>query len=620
MSCMSDQFNQVNERIQQSLRELAELPSAASTRSEFYGTLLAKTLSATAFDSGSISLLVGDQSWTLAGNGEDDFDLENVKIADAESERCQFVLADGRTLGKFNVYEPCEGLSKSAGPVSLVLSLQKEGEVLDDQKQGVVQFVGIIRQLFAEFENRIIDVQGKRDQLLQLSVFANQSNELNQQSYDVCQRTRLYVDCDRVSILKTDGKRTQHLASSSVDSVDERSSGVKELVAIVNRVLKSDQRIEFELSDTTRRFVRVLPHENSTDRERLVLVCEDFAPTETPDEPFVFLSEQAATVIANPLYQSSEFEKIPLRKSLQRVQRFKASGVGKWLVGLGLILATALLLGFYKVELKLTFAGHLQPVELAHLFAPQDGVIEAFDIAENHRVTRGKILVQMSSEQIEKELRQIDGQSGTIEKQIDHISLTMSQLDGTSENVAVQSQLAGEIEELRQQRANLEMLKRFQLLQKEKLSIKSNLDGQVVDQNYRQSLLNRPVKIGERLLTVANMSGEWEMLIEVDDRRLGYVQSAFDSAETPLMVEFRLISEPSQTFEAAVNSIQPTATTTPNGPVVFAKADFDKGTLNHTPLYKQPVSVRISCGKHPLGYVLFHDLIGMLRRKWLLFR
>ena len=58
------------------------------------------------------------------------------------------------------------------------------------------------------------------------------------------------------------------------------------------------------------------------------------------------------------------------------------------------------------------------------------------------------------------------------------------------------------------------------------LEVHSPLAGVVITWDAERQLAGRPVKRGDSLLTVADLSGPWELLLDVPDGRAGPILAA----------------------------------------------------------------------------------------------
>src|SRR6185295_19674204 len=75
------------------------------------------------------------------------------------------------------------------------------------------------------------------------------------------------------------------------------------------------------------------------------------------------------------------------------------------------------------------------------------------------------------------------------------------------------------------------------------LVVASPITGRVLTWDIGHELLARPVERGEVLVTVADLSADWQLELDVPDDRIGYVLAAQREIKPDLPVRFRLSSE-----------------------------------------------------------------------------
>jgi len=131
-------------------------------------------------------------------------------------------------------------------------------------------------------------------------------------------------------------------------------------------------------------------------------------------------------------------------------------------------------------------------------------------------------------------------------------------------------------------------------------------------------LTARPVERGEALVTVADLSADWQLELAVADDRIGHVLAAQDAAHPDLPVRFRLRSADAPNT-GHIESIGMTADVDTRDaagdaarPTVEVVVAFDKSQLTEAAQreLRPGLSARaeIDCGRRSLGYVWLHDL------------
>ena len=168
-------------------------------------------------------------------------------------------------------------------------------------------------------------------------------------------------------------------------------------------------------------------------------------------------------------------------------------------------------------------------------------------------------------------------------------------------------------------RKQLELLK-----QKEaQLEIRSPIDGRVVTWNVSDRLLDRPVNRGENLLEIADPTKEWELEVQMPEKRMGHLAKAASSTNDKLPVTFFLATNPAEHFEGKVEEVERSAEVRgEEGNTVLVRVSFDQGMLRSAiadPKIGASATAKVECGKRAIGYVWFHDLVDFIRAK-ILFR
>ncbi|HVT26663.1 MAG TPA: HlyD family secretion protein, partial [Lacipirellulaceae bacterium] len=185
--------------------------------------------------------------------------------------------------------------------------------------------------------------------------------------------------------------------------------------------------------------------------------------------------------------------------------------------------------------------------------------------------------------------------------------------------------LSAEERELEQKLENSR--RELKLLQHERdqLVVTSPIDGRVLTWDIGHELLARPVERGEVLVTVADLSADWQLELDVPDDRIGYVLNAQRAIKPDLPVRFQLSSEERAEHNGKIIEVCQTANvsqdkTTRSKPTIITKVAFDTPeVIKSVGADLQPgVSVRadIACGRKPLGYVWFHDIRDAAVQWW----
>jgi hypothetical protein len=168
----------------------------------------------------------------------------------------------------------------------------------------------------------------------------------------------------------------------------------------------------------------------------------------------------------------------------------------------------------------------------------------------------------------------------------------------------------------------------------EALKVTSPVDGVVATFQVQQTLLDRPVRRGERLLEIMNVSGPWRLELDAPEYRMGHLQRAViarsGESSSPAEPALRQKLTPSEQLDVdyiaataveqryqgklaeigtRTNESQKESTT-----IVELFVDINPNDLPARHIGAE-VTAKIHCGKRSLGYVLFGDVWEFIIRK-----
>jgi len=293
-------------------------------------------------------------------------------------------------------------------------------------------------------------------------------------------------------------------------------------------------------------------------------------------------------------------------------------GIATWLVLLiGAGFAAAMFL--IPAEFRVRAEGQLQPQQRQEVFAPLDGRVTELAARNGQYVAVGDLLVQLSSPELDVEIERVQGELEVARKRLLVVESTLLQQDRSAPRSDVRSgQLAAEKEELLKVLESQSKQMHLLLQQREQLTIRSPLDGQVLTWDLEQLLTDRPVQRGQSLLSVGNLAGRWVAEVKVPDDRIGYLLAAQSATGQPLAASFQLATERRDAYQGVIRHVAArTELDRDKRSTVKVAVDFDETQL---PEMRPGATIfaRIDCGAKPLGYVWFHDLIELIRG-WITF-
>ncbi len=283
-----------------------------------------------------------------------------------------------------------------------------------------------------------------------------------------------------------------------------------------------------------------------------------------------------------------------------------------------------LLLCFLPVNLWVKCEGVLQPESSRNVFAPGDGVVKNVFVDFGTVIANDTLLFEMRDDNLEIE---IINQEGKLQETIEQIKDGSTRLLRNSEQATTNAMVDTQLDHLSARRDNIR--KQLEILYQRRASsqVRSDVAGQVITWDARKQLEGLPCIRGQRLLIVADEDSDWLVNLHLKPQQLGHIEHALNQQEQDQtgneenFVAVELVSPvmPSERISAKLDKLALRAHTDELGTVIFrAQGTIDSDSL-HTELRSgTKVKARICCGKRPLGYVWFHDVLSFLKINWVL--
>jgi hypothetical protein len=125
-------------------------------------------------------------------------------------------------------------------------------------------------------------------------------------------------------------------------------------------------------------------------------------------------------------------------------------------------------------------------------------------------------------------------------------------------------------------------------------------------------------------MSVADKTGPWELELKMPDDRLGHVNRAWQEArdgKRDLVVDYILATDPGTRHHGVVEEIHEQAEVHGDeGNAALVKVQIESDRHEREELGAgATVTARIACGRRPLGYVWFHDVLSFIQTQ-ILFR
>jgi hypothetical protein len=148
------------------------------------------------------------------------------------------------------------------------------------------------------------------------------------------------------------------------------------------------------------------------------------------------------------------------------------------------------------------------------------------------------------------------------------------------------------------------------LIDKRKLlEIRAPIAGQVMlAWDVEKSLMNRTVEVGQVLMSVADLSGKWEVELFMPERRMGHIDTARKDGSGS-RVDYILATEPETERTGEVNYVQKiTQMHEEEGHSVQIRVNIEDSEINE-PRPGTTVTGKILCGRRAIGYTWFHEAV-----------
>ncbi len=673
-SSLNDAADQTWQEISSHVTALADRVQTDIRPREFHAELIERLVQALAADGGAVWLVprqqapVLDQSWRL--------DQASVTPEMAHSAPHVELVTRVAWGG------PATAESTGAGASHPIIAHPFPGAALwsvfpiDEQTRGVVE-------IFHDADRSPTALQGSREllsvmcelaadfhrhrELRQLRRHSRQRQELDdftrqmlqdlerdRVAYTLANEGRRMIDCDRVTVFTTRGSQCRVRCVSGVDTIDRRSSVVRAgelLAASVQRQgqplwvgeqldaapLALQEIVSQYLQESGATLLGVVPLRcrllDGGERPAGVLFVEQFGdhgPKWSLAECQVLtdaIVERSAAVLGH----ANRISELPLLWLSRRVATLQT-----WLLSRRSIVAGVLLLVIGAIllmpaDFDIAVRGELQPRQREALFAPSDGTVLGFpalaqvdersNSRDGYQVHAGDVVIELENPALDYELTTVLGTKATTEQQLDTITVTLERIS-RSNSLNDQAQF----NELTAKKLELEVLReslatRLDILRSQKadLQVRTTRDGLVETWDVVTQLQSRPVRQGQRLLNIIDVTGPWELQLYVPDHHIGYVIEAQQHLSDDLPVTFLQKSNPQQVHHGHVQQIAlATDVHEDHGPSVLVTVAIDDVAQVQPLRPGASVMAQVHCGRRPLAYVWLYDLYESLRTRLLL--
>lgn len=443
------------------------------------------------------------------------------------------------------------------------------------------------------------------------------SLELEAVALAIVNETKAWSRWDRVSLGVPRGARVAILAVSGLDGLDHRSGAVRRIARLMSEGLAGANVPTENGTDDDVRPARILalPLQRQNAGQAVpagMLLCELFQNRADvrSEEDLRRLAPHAAVALEHALNWD--------RSRKGWMGRLGDSLAGRparaWLLAALLLTVGIILLAVIPAPLVITSSGRLEPVRQRDIFAGETGFVEKLEVRHGDLVEAGTPLIQLRSPALEQERNRLSGEMQTVQQQIADLETLRGETNRLDRQSRSLDELIARIEELKVMRDGL----RDQLnVVEERIASLTRVSpflGTVLTWDPESLLAGRPVDRSDRLLTVADLNGEWQITLFVDQRDLAPVMNGAEWEE----VRFVTADQPDQVRKARIRNLAQTMVPDENlQPTLHVVADV--GQLESTSdLPGSIVVCELNCGTAPVGYVWFRRAIDRVVSWWAL--
>ncbi|HTU25844.1 MAG TPA: HlyD family efflux transporter periplasmic adaptor subunit [Pirellulales bacterium] len=663
-----DLVEQTKQQIRHLVREIAQISKSDLSPTQFYDALLNRVVSALA--------AIGGAVWTMEQGRLDlqyQINLRQTGLAESaqDQQRHARLLQQVLTTGEGMLVAPHSGTGDDEEGANTTPFLLLLGPLKSDQEvQGVIEVfqrpdTGLsVQQGYLRFLMQMCDLAGDYlktrrlrhftdrqtlwAQLEQFTRFVHASLDPNKTSFVIANEGRRLLECDRVSvgIVRPNGK-CKIEAVSGQDMLDKRSNVVTLLGKLATAVTATGEAIWYT-GDTSRmapqveeavqayvdeahsKVVGVIPlrepveEKTSVDQTEdepgevigalVVEQIEDSQPHEGLMPRVEVISLHASTALANALEYHRIFL-LPLWLALGRASWVvKARTLPKTMAVVTAVAVFFLWLLIWPATFNLEGKGTLEPAAKRNVFALLDGAVDEVYVDHGQFVKKGDELMRLRSDELQNQIIEKRGQLSATQEKIRAAHSMQNKPKHGEDKGQVDAQIAELMKLESSYREQLKVLDR----KKEELIVRSPIDGQIITWHLREVLApKRPVKQGQVMMTVADPNGDWEVEVHMPEERIGHVAMARLEMRPDLAVRFILQPEGGNEHEGTVKEVHAHAELRPEeGNTVLVRVAFDKSQIN--PVYLRPgatVTAKINCGRVPIGYKYFHEVIAFIQTK-----
>ena len=534
--------------------------------------------------------------------------------------------------------------------------------------QYIVQMAGYAGQYHAFSQNR--NSSGLERLFAQMDGFNKQIHGTlspTEVAYHVANEGRRIVECDRLCVGVRHGKFVTVEAVSGADTVEKASTHVRRMKELFDAVLKYGDKLVYRgtqddglppdvshaldhyLAESQPKLLVVAPVRDEREKDndkpaRSIVLMESFNPPEQ-SEPLISRLDVISKHAAPALYNASELSRIPFRFVWTPISKLQETLGGKrrfyTALILGLLGVLVLAMVFVPYDLRLPAKGEFLPRATNFVYAPTEGEVTRIAFKSGDSVRPGATLVYLRSERLNEQAARYAAEVTSNDQAAQQANVMAAKADQPD---AI-NQFRREEKKARalasMNRELLQGLRQMYNLQPNSNGVftvpaprpENGIPGdwKVISDNKDSELLHRTVKPNEPLMRLGAVDGPWRIELKLPQRNIGHVSRAFsdpkrhkvdESGRKYLDVDVLLGSQTDSSYPGRLYEEDVAKEAVPNRddhneqePIMLAYVRVNLpefGPAGQIPVELRTAGVeartRIRCGKHALGYSLFHGV------------
>ena len=480
-------------------------------------------------------------------------------------------------------------------------------------------------------------------QLDQFSHVLHQSLDPKETARKITNETRRVLDCDRVTVMKINGTHCKSIAVSGQSTVNRKSNTVSLLEKATRKIIAIKQTFWFPSDDqlppqiskhlneylaiSATRSMIVYPIFDSVDKDLthpdqrrqvpkkliggiVIEHCKEQWSRDAVSSAIDIVCRHSADAYRNS-WQHHNLFAYPLWYWLGKSRVLTtARNLPKTVAAVAGLTILTLAMIFVPSDFRMTCDGTLLPESRRNVFANTSGVVKEVLVDHGEFVEKNQPLVRLENIDLAQQIQSAAGKSAELTAMIRSAKTAMS--NNRNREQSQDESIAALEAQLKSAGRELNLLRE----KERRLTIVSPIQGSVVTYDVRDILKDRPVERVESLMEVADLSGKWQLELNLPDRKIGHVIQAFKKNDgKPLDVEFILAAKPGETLKGKLVEIGKATEMLPEqGQHLKLKVTIEDQRLDIKQL-RSGVNAYIDCGECSLGYSWFHPVLEFLQTK-----